>query len=84
VKIAETHPATSAVTRRSLTQKLEARLVQRLDELHEGVHGTPDDALAALHALDGGDGDAGSFRERSLIEPEQGSGRPELACSNHR
>ena len=53
------------------------------DELHQGIHVATDDALARLHALDGGQGELGGLGQRALVHAEKRAGGAELGSGYH-
>jgi hypothetical protein len=64
---------------RALADELEAGLVERGDEFHEGIHVSAHDVRARLHALNGRQRKTGEFSELPLIDIQQGRAQPALA-----
>ena len=57
--------------------------VERADQLGEGIDIAADDAVARLHALDGGDGEARLVGEAALVNAEKGPRGAKLRGSYH-
>ena len=71
------------MTRRVLSDEFDAHRIQCLNEFHQRIHITADDAFARFHALDGGQREAGKFGEFLLREPGQSPGGTQLGGGYH-
>src|SRR3954454_12959257 len=80
----EPHAASAASADGTLPDQLDSILRQAVDELHERVDLAANHPLRSFHTLDRRHGEAAPVSELPLVEPQQGSGRPELRPSNHR
>src|SRR5581483_3987188 len=77
------HAATAALAHGTLSDQLDARRVERLDQLHERIDIAADDAVACFHALDRGQRESGHLGQLALINSEQGARRPQLRRRNN-
>ena len=75
--------APAACRCRALADELDAERVERADQLGEGIHITPDDAVTRLHALDGRRRQPGMVGQGLLVDAEEGPRGPKLRGSYH-
>src|SRR5207237_716050 len=64
----EAHAAAAGLARRAFVDELDARALERGDQLHQRLDVAADHAVARLHALDGGQREARRLGERRLVE----------------
>ena len=76
------HPATAHGARVTLVYEFHARGAQCGNELHQGIHRTPDYTFTAFHALDRRHRQLRRVRQGALVHAEQGACRPQLCCGD--
>src|SRR5690606_7715627 len=72
------HAATATLADRALFDEFDARVVQRRDQLDQGIDVAAHGAFARFHALDGRQRQAGGLGEGPLIHAEQSAGGLDL------
>ena len=60
------------MTDRSLADQFDARSCQRVDELHQRIHISPDDTVTRFHALDRGKRETRTLREGDVVVVNRG------------
>ncbi|MGO9006519.1 MAG: hypothetical protein ACLQIQ_04115 [Beijerinckiaceae bacterium] len=83
VALPQTNPATAAETRRAFANEFDSRLLERADQLRQGLDVSPNDAITRFHALDCRQRKFGDFGQFSLVKTEQGTGSPKLRGRYH-
>src|SRR5262245_39060253 len=79
----ESDTAAAAVADSVVGDQLDAGGIERRHQLHQRVDVAANDAVARLHALDGGKRQPRPLGERSLIDPEKRARGSELATGDH-
>jgi hypothetical protein len=80
----QTNATTATCAYCTLGDQFDARPLQGLNDLDQGVHITAYVTITGLHSLNGRQGNTRGISQVTLIHPKQGAGSPHLRCSNHR
>jgi hypothetical protein len=79
----EPDAATSGRARNSRIDQLDACLLKRGNQLHEGVNVAADDAITGFHALNGRHRKGGQIGHLPLIDVQERASGPELMGGYH-
>src|SRR5581483_7019394 len=79
----QAHAAPAALAHGSHTDQLDARCVERFDQLHERVDIAADHAVACLHSLNRGKRKASHLGQLALIDSKQSPRSPQLRRRNN-
>ena len=81
--LAESHAAASSHTRHARIYQLDACILKRGNQFHEGIDVAADHAVTGLHALDRRNRKVCQIGRLPLIDVQERAGGPELIGSNH-
>src|SRR5260370_39572725 len=81
--LAESPAAASSHTRHARIDQLDACILKRGNQFHEGIDVAADHAITGLHALDRRNRKVCQIGRLPLIDVQERAGGPELIGSNH-